>query len=64
MRTRRQSWLLTSFAGLCCAFVAGMLILTATGRIHKWERDNDYPFGHMCYSIFTLYENTCDLRKR
>lgn len=61
---KSPSWKVTSLAGVCFAFVMAMLVMTATGRVHKWERDNNYPFGHMCHSIFTLYEDTCSLRKR
>lgn len=62
MRTVKSPMLI-GLAMASCAFVFSLLVLTAIGAIHKWERDNDYPFGHMCYSIFTLYENTCGLRK-
>ena len=53
MRIRRQSWALTVFAGLCFLFVSSLLIATAVNSVH----------GHMCYSIFTFYENTCGLKK-
>lgn len=45
------------------ALMSGLLLLTASGAIHKWERDNAYPFGKMCNSIFTLYEDTCNMKK-
>lgn len=33
--------------------------INLVGSIHKWEQANDFPYGRMCNSIFTLYEDTC-----
>lgn len=44
--------------------VTSALLVGFSGVVHKWERENGYPFGYMCHSVFTLYENTCDLKKR
>lgn len=49
---------------LAVVVASAFLLLSGPQRISQWEKSHDYPFGRMCHSIFTLYENTCDLRKR
>lgn len=44
--------------GLMLAITVCLLALTPA--IHKWERDNGYPYGRMCDpNIFNLYTSTC-----
>lgn len=33
-----------------CAFLvlASIATLIALPRVHKWERDNNYPYGKLC----------------
>lgn len=49
---------LTALAyGAVLAFTLGLI--PATFAIDKWERQNGYPYGKMCNSIFTLNKDTC-----
>lgn len=27
--------------------------------VHQWEREQGFPYGKMCHSIFTGYVDTC-----
>ena len=33
--------------------------LMSVPQIHAWEKANNFPYGKICNSIFTAYENTC-----
>jgi hypothetical protein len=48
---------------LAITFVGLLVALTVTVlsgmALSQWERENGYPFGQMCNSIFTGYANTC-----
>lgn len=39
--------------------VAVCLSPLALKHIHAWEKTHNYPFGHMCYSLFTAGKYTC-----
>ncbi len=35
------------------------VLLGAQPAINAWERSRGYPYGRMCDSIFTGFEDTC-----
>lgn len=41
-----------------------VILLVAKPIIDKWERQNNYPYGLMCHSIFTGNVNTCPAQER
>jgi hypothetical protein len=52
-----MKWLLALI--LCLA-----VLVAALPTIHAWERDNDYPFGKMCHSVFTGFVDTCSHQRQ
>jgi hypothetical protein len=42
---------------LCIGTIIGLLVSSA--YINRWEHKHDYPFGRMCNSVFTLWEDAC-----
>lgn len=46
--------ILTAFT---VAVLAALIVLTPTAT--QWEKANGYPFGRMCYSLFTGWQDTC-----
>lgn len=52
-KTRQTIW------GTCVVLMTiGSLIFTYP-NIRRWEKSHNYPFGQMCYSVFTMWVNTC-----
>ncbi len=41
-----------------CALML-VCIVAAIGPIHQWERANNYPYGKVCNSVFTGWQDTC-----
>jgi hypothetical protein len=35
-------------------------LILGVPRINAWEAANNYPYGHMCDSVFTGFVNTCN----
>jgi hypothetical protein len=45
---------------LLAALYIGVCLLVSLPAIHKWERDNGYPYGRMCDpNIVNFYTSTC-----
>ena len=41
---------------LWCVIVGGWILAV---EINHWEKANAFPYGKMCQSVFTGWQNTC-----
>lgn len=46
------------------AIITGAFVLIGFGigmlpTVNDWEKGHHYPYGRMCHSILTLYQDTC-----
>ena len=47
------------FTLLLAAYAIAFALIVGLPEINAWEKNAGYPYGKMCNSVFTLYQDTC-----
>lgn len=56
---RNAITMLTTVFAYLLVIAITLSLIPASFEISRWEQHHKFPFGKMCNSIFTLWEDTC-----
>ncbi len=57
----RLDWVIVLATSYCLAIA---MLVVGVPQINAWEKAHAYPYGQMCNSVFTGYQDTCPSHAR